>query len=483
MPRRSLIDQLDEAVQVMLASPEAPLPKVDARIAPLLRIAADLRDLPRAQFKDRLGAQFGRRKSMATVAEPLYRVQQTAAPVLTFENTADAIDFYTKAFGARETMRFEHGGHIGHAEVVIGNTVIVMHDESPDWGAVSPKVLGGSPVRMQLYVDDVDTFVEHAASAGAKLFSPVQDQFYGARSGMLIDPFGYWWSISTKKEDVSLDEMHRRMDEMMKQEPGQPAGVKPVPEGYHTITPYIIVQNAPGLIDFVTEVFGGELTFRTTGSAGGVHAEVRVGDSMLMIGGGAPELNWRGEAMPTALHTYVKDVDACYQRALKAGATSIDPPRDQEYGERGASVRDQFGNHWYIATAFGETYVPKGLRTVNCYLHPLRAEPLINFLQRAFGAQDVRKYASPDGVIHHARLRIGDSVLEMGEAHEPYPRMRSMFYLYVPDVDRMYRRAVAAGGVSIAEPTDHPYGDRSGGIKDAFGNTWYIATHIKDVEA
>jgi PhnB protein len=275
--------------------------------------------------------------------------------------------------------------------------------------------------------------------------------------------------------------MHRRMDEMMKAEPGNAGAVKPIPEGYHTVTPYIVLQNAPGLIEFVKDVLGGEVTFHTIAPSGGVHSEVRVGDSMLMIGGGAPDLKWRGESMPAALHTYVKDVDATYQRALEAGATSIQPPKDQEYGERGASVRDLFGNHWYFATAFGDNYVPKGLGTVNSYLHPLRAEPLINFLQRAFGAHDVRKYASPDGVIHHASLRIGDSVLEMGEAHGPYPPMPSMFYLYVHDVDMMYRRAVAAGGISLMEPSDKHYGDRTAAIKDAFGNQWHIATHIKDV--
>ena len=105
----------------------------------------------------------------------------------------------------------------------------------------------------------------------------------------------------------------------------------------------------------------------------------------------------------------MEDTDAVYQRALKAGGESIDAPRDQSYGERGASVKDQFGNHWYIATFKGEKYIPEGLRAVTPYLHPLRAEPIIKFLERAFGAQELEKYASPDGVVHHAKVRIGDS--------------------------------------------------------------------------
>ena len=114
-------------------------------------------------------------------------------------------------------------------------------------------------------------------------------------------------------------------------------------------------------------------------------------------------------------------------------------------------------------------------------MHPLRAEPVINFLKRAFGAREMAKYASPDGVVHHAEIRVGDSVVEMGEAHGKYEPMPAMFYLYVPDCDAVYRRALAAGATSIAEPADHPYGDRSGGVTDPFGNQWHIATHIKDM--
>jgi PhnB protein len=119
-------------------------------------------------------------------------------------------------------------------------------------------------------------------------------------------------------------------------------------------------------------------------------------------------------------------------------------------------------------------------RTVTPFLHPLRAEPVINFLRRAFGAQEIMEHASPDGMVHHAKLKIGDSVLEMSEAREPYQPMSSTFFLNVPDVDATYRRALTAGTTSIAEPTDQAYGDRTGGVKDPFGNQWYIATHIKD---
>ena len=243
----------------------------------------------------------------------------------------------------------------------------------------------------------------------------------------------------------------------------------------------MIAPDADAILAFAKNAFGAEETFRIAGGAGGIHAETRIGDAMLMMGGGIPGKPFHGKPNTTALHIYVEDTDAAYQKALQAGATSIGEPQDHEYGERGAGVKDPFGNYWYIATHTGERYIPKGLHNVNVYMHPLRAEPVIGFLKRAFGAQELAKYASPDGVVHHAEIRVGDSVVEMGEAHGIYQPMQSMFYVYVPECDAVYKRALAAGAKSIQEPAEQTYGDRSAGVTDSFGNTWYIATHIKDV--
>lgn len=257
--------------------------------------------------------------------------------------------------------------------------------------------------------------------------------------------------------------------------------VDPVPPGYRTVTPYIVAQDAGALIDFVREVFGGEQTFRSIGGAGGVHAEVRVEDCMLMIGGGGEGLAWRGESKPGAFHIYVRDCDAVYERALEAGATSINPPQDQPYGERSGGVVDGAGNYWYIATYSGGDYVRPDATAIMPYLHPVKADPVLAFLQQAFGATQLGRFASPDGVVHHAIAKIGTSYIEMGEAHGKYQPMHSMFYLYVPDCDALYQQAVTAGATTIYPPTDHDYGDRGCGVKDAFGNEWYIATHIKDI--
>ena len=157
-------------------------------------------------------------------------------------------------------------------------------------------------------------------------------------------------------------------------------------------------------------------------------------------------------------------------------------PMDQPYGDRESGVKDLSGNHWYIATHKGASYIPEGLRTVTSFLHPRGAARMIDFLKQAFGAEEQDRAQSPDGVIHHATMRIGDSMIEMGEAHGEWQPMATMFYLYVDDVDAWYRRALEAGATSHQEPEDQPYGDRVGAVADAFENIWYIATPTTSVQ-
>jgi PhnB protein len=133
-----------------------------------------------------------------------------ATPYLCVKDAARALEFYKKAFGAKETMRVPQGDKIGHAEIRIGEAPVMLADESPDMGFRSPQALGGSPVNILVYVDDVDRFVERAVKAGAKVTKPVADQFYGDRLGCVDDPFGHSWSFATHVEDVSPDEMKRR---------------------------------------------------------------------------------------------------------------------------------------------------------------------------------------------------------------------------------------------------------------------------------
>ena len=481
MAKRSLIEQLDQAIEAMLARADAKLLKVDPSLAPLLRVAADLRDLPREGFKARLRDELEGRKSMATVAEPLAAVRQTATARLTVRDAAKAIEFYKRAFGAQETLRLNDSGKVGHAEIMIGGSTITLSDEFPEYGAFSPQTLGGSTVKIKLMVENVDEFARQAVEAGAKIERPIQDQFYGERSGQISDPFGYTWIVATQKEAVSAEEMQRRLDALMKPAEPKMPGVDPIRKGFHTVTPYLSAPDGAALLDFAKNVFGAEEMFRAIGSAGGIHGEVRLGDTMLMMGGGIPGKAWKATPNTAALHVYVPDCDATYQRALAAGAASIDEPADQSYGERSATVKDFAGNFWYIATYKGENYKWEDAPDVQPCLHPLRADAVISFLKRAFGAEEVGRHATPDGVVHHATVKVGTSLMELGDAHGPYQPMKSMFYMYVPDVDAVYRRALAAGATSIGEPTDQNYGDRNAGVRDPFGNDWYIATHIKDV--
>jgi PhnB protein len=486
MPEQNYAEQLDVLVDAIMANPHAALPDADTELAGLARIATDLRGLPRLDFRERLKAELIRRTPMASKAVTVPETTTAATPYLCVKDAAAAIEFYEKAFGAVETLRINGPGpKIGHAQIRIGNALVMLSDEFPDHGTLSPQTIGGSPVQIQLYVPDVDALVAQAVGAGAKIVRPVADQFYGDRTGHIADPFGYTWIISTRKEAVSAEEMQRRADAMVKQwEEKQRAAkptVNPIPPGFRTLQPYLVAANGEALLRFAKEVFDAEETFRAIGSAGGIHANVRIGDTLLMVGGGIPGRPFSGRPYPIALHVYVEDTDAVYAKALQAGALSLGAPQDHEYGERGAGVKDAAGNYWYIATHKGESYIPKGMHNVNVYMHPLRAEPLIAFLKKAFGAQELAKYASPDGIVHHAEIRVGDAVLEMGEAHGPYQPLGSMLYLYVPDVDAVYLRALSAGAKSIQEPADQPYGDRTAGVTDAFGNTWYIATHIRDV--
>jgi PhnB protein len=135
---------------------------------------------------------------------------------LVVSNAAAAIEFYSTIFGATERMRLaEPGGRVGHAELVFGDSVLMLADEYPEQGYVGPERLGGTPVALHLQVDDVDAISERARQAGARIERSPEDQFYGARRATLFDPFGHRWMIQTPIEEVSADEMQRRYDAMV----------------------------------------------------------------------------------------------------------------------------------------------------------------------------------------------------------------------------------------------------------------------------
>jgi PhnB protein len=154
---------------------------------------------------------------MANKVKPIPEGYHNVTPYLVIKGAAAAIDFYKQVFGAVEIMRMPMpDGRVGHAELKFGDSYVMMADEFPEMDAVSPKSLGNSPVGLLLYVDDVDETVERAVAQGATIKKPVADQFYGDRTGTIEDPFGHKWTVAVHKEDVSPEEMKRRMAAMEK---------------------------------------------------------------------------------------------------------------------------------------------------------------------------------------------------------------------------------------------------------------------------
>jgi PhnB protein len=251
-----------------------------------------------------------------------------------------------------------------------------------------------------------------------------------------------------------------------------------MPSGYHTIAPYIIVPRAGEFIEFLTKAFDGTERFRVGREPGSeliMHAEVAIGNSIIELA----DANEQIPAAPMTIHLYVDDADSSFARAIDAGATSIYEVGDHVSGDRQGAVRDPFGNLWYIAMIQGWTPGPEGVPSVQPYLHLRGSEKMIPFLANAFGGVVTGHVpTSPEGHVLHATIRIGDNTLELDEAHGEFQPMPCHLHLHVDDADAMYARAIRAGATSIDAPSNKPYG-RSGGVKDAFGNSWYVTSPLQ----
>ena len=251
-----------------------------------------------------------------------------------------------------------------------------------------------------------------------------------------------------------------------------------MPSGYHTIAPYIIVPRAGEFIEFLTNAFAGTERFRVGREPGSeliMHAEVAIGNSIVELA----DANEQIPAAPMAIHLYFDDADAFYARAIEAGATSIYEVGDHVSGDRQGAVRDPFGNVWYIAMIQGWTPGPEGVPSVQPYLHLRGSEKMIPFLENAFGGVVTGHVPlSPEGHVLHATIQIGDNTLELDEAHGEFQPMPCHLHLHVDDADAMHGRALRAGATSIDAPSNKPYG-RSGGVKDAFGNSWYVTSPLQ----
>ena len=254
-----------------------------------------------------------------------------------------------------------------------------------------------------------------------------------------------------------------------------------IPKGFHTLTPYLHVPAEAKMMDFLRDVFDAKEMGRFLTPIGTImHAATQIGDSILELSE-VPDDYVCPRA--TSFRTYVQSVDETYRRALEAGATSLYEPVDQSYGDREAGIKDPAGNMWFIARPVrGDQYKHAGLQDVAPYLFPSRAGAFIDFLQKAFTAEVLGRHENAEGVLLHASLKIGDSIIGMGQAHGQWQPMPGGIHHYVPNVDEVYRRALDAGATSLEAPVEKPYGDRYAGVVDPEGNYWYLATRVKDVE-
>ena len=251
-----------------------------------------------------------------------------------------------------------------------------------------------------------------------------------------------------------------------------------IPEGFRSLTQYLIVDGAGQFLEFIRNAFDATEKYMMRDSDGTVHhAAAGIGNSVIEFADAGP--NWK--AMPAGLHYYVKNCEQTYARALESGGISLYEPANREYGDREAGVRDPAGNFWFIATHLGANgYKPEILQDLNTYFSVKESAGFLEFLEKAFYAEVIDKHLAGDQVAH-AKVRIGDAVVEASEGRTPWGPRAVAHHYYVPDCDAVFGRALAHGCEKLQPMADQLYGDRSGSLVDCWGNHWYIASHLEDL--
>jgi PhnB protein len=316
----ALSGRLDRLVDTMLARGDATAALADAELAPLARVAAELRHYPSPVFTARLRATLKERATMATIMATAVPTTTTAREGFTtvtpyvMARDEGFTKFVTEVFGAVETELTKTPRGV-HRELRIGNSMVMVGESTEDTG------LPVRPGAYHVFVEDPDATYGRALAAGATSLGEPADRPYGERSGFVRDAMGNTWYIGRSLRGPAI------------------------PEGLRTLTPYLHPTGAPAYIDFLTRAFGAVEEARYTAPDGRVlHAVVRLGNAAIEMGEPDP-----AAPMPTTFYLYVDDADALYHRAVAAGATSLAPPADQFYGDRVASVEDYTGTRWYIA--------------------------------------------------------------------------------------------------------------------------------------
>ncbi len=310
MPEHTPVDQLDLEIDILLAGGDA------AGLTGLARVAAQLRDLPDENFKQRLKSDLARRANMPatspSAAKHIREGFRTVTPYITVAEADKFIDFLKQTFDAVETARHPHGPGRFHAEVRIGDSMLMIG--LAERGHEAPAIL-------HVYMSDCDAICARAVAAGAASVGEPADRPYGERSGFVTDPFGNTFYVATRFASA------------------------PAPEGYSDILPYLHPRKARPYIEFLSQAFGAKELGVYEQDGRVMHAAVRIGDSVVEMGEPVDATVTTG-----GFFVYVEDVDAVYERALAAGATSLRPPTDEPAGHRGAALRDPAGYTWYAAT-------------------------------------------------------------------------------------------------------------------------------------
>lgn len=294
-------------------------------------------------------------------------------PQIVVKGIDAATDFYVKNLGAQKLFTMPGpDGKTMHAEIKIGDSIIMLDEENVAQGMKSPLALGGTASSLMVYVADADATYAGLTGAGAKVDMPLEDQFWGDRYGTVIDPFGHRWAVASHVEDLTPEQMVERGKIAMQPPPkgkkpkkgaepawkkiaGTPATSK-TPKEYHTVTPGIMVANAAAVIDFYKAAFGATEKSRMPAPDGKrvMHAELIIGDSTLAVSDVFPEYGGKsptdlgGSAM--MLHYYVTDVDAVFAKAQAAGGKPAMPVADMFWGDRYGMVVDPAGYGWGVAT-------------------------------------------------------------------------------------------------------------------------------------
>ncbi|MEM9074889.1 MAG: VOC family protein, partial [Myxococcota bacterium] len=305
------------------------------------------------------------------------------------------------------------------------------------------------------------------------------------------------------------------------------AAVQPIPEGFRSVTPHLVVTDIPAAIAWYAQALGAEQTLLINGPGGTpIHGEMRIGDSVIMVGAEEPQ---QGARAPSSvggtcggLMVYVEDVDAAVARATEAGATVGMPVTDMFWGDRYGQIVDPQGHHWSLAThkfeapmeemgaraeAFGRamasgeapptyddppatSWRPENMPVVTPSLVVASAADLDLYVA-AFGATEVSRTLGPGGSLMHGELRVGDTIVMFTQADpEHAPTMKTPselggvpmnLMLYVEDVDAAHAQAVSAGATNLAPVQDMFWGDRWGAVSDGAGHMWGIATHVADL--